>query len=309
MKARYFPGKEIGRLRLVEKRQDKWLCRCSCGKEPAFFEADLVKVRSCGCIVILGLDLATTSGWAVRYSWRDPSAIKCGVFYVGKNDAGEEVSWEEKYALAANHVYKLLREHKPDFVCIEQPEHNIRKFGKKETGAKGVDIGAVKAFIGRLSAVMFKHGLHSAQAAQVVAGIGGGTSNSNQMQLSGIVGAVVGVCMNMGTPYGTIGSRSWHSIYYRNGTKPADGKDWKDIAIETCELEHIPLPSTKKDQRDAAEAVGIAGCWHKADLPNFKWVHDRHIALRTNAAVQLAAKRGAVPDQTPSKDLFSGATA
>ncbi|MBA1993836.1 hypothetical protein, partial [Escherichia coli] len=80
-----------------------------------------------------------------------------GVFSVGENNAGDKAEWEEKYALAGNQVYRLIKEHRPDFVVIEQPEHNIRKYSK---GSKGnIDAGAIKSFLGRLSAVLFKYGL------------------------------------------------------------------------------------------------------------------------------------------------------
>jgi hypothetical protein len=306
LKSKYTVGANVGRLRLIGCENDLWRCKCSCGNEPVFQAADLAKVKSCGCIVILGLDIATTSGWAVRYSWKDPSAILCGTFYVGKNDSGDETKWEEKYALAANHVYKLLKEHKPDFVAIEEPEHRIRRFGKKQDPKKPIDFAAIKAFIARLSALMFKHGMESKEAVGFMSKLGGATSNSNQMQLSGLIGAVVGVCMNMGTPYGTVTARSWHAIYGK-GVKPAEGQDWKDIAIARCEQAGITMPSTIKERRDACEAVWISGYWHKCDLPNFKWIQERHKALRSDAA-KIAAARTTISVKE-YRDLFSGAAA
>ncbi|MFJ6322289.1 MULTISPECIES: hypothetical protein [unclassified Rhizobium] len=283
-------GKKFGRLVVRTREGSAYRCDCSCGRQAIFTEDDLPAVKSCGCIVILGLDLATNCGWAVRYSWRSASAIKCGVFSVGENNAGEDMEWEEKYALAGNQVYRLIKEHNPDFVVIEQPEHSIRRYGRPGKG--GVDPAAIKVFIGRLSAVLFKHGLGSPQAAQAVSAIAGGSNNSNQMQLAGIAGAAIAACIISATPYGTIGARSWHSLAYRDGTKPGEGEDWKDVAIRQCELEKIPLPATKKDKRDAAEAVFISGCWVKCNLPNFKWMRDRWMALRTNAYAAKARREG-----------------
>lgn len=283
-------GKKLGRLTVVSQTGGAYRCECSCGRDVVFTADDLKSVKSCGCIVVLGLDLATNCGWAVRYSWRSPAAIKCGVFSVGENNAGDKAEWEEKYALAGNQVYRLIKEHRPDFVVIEQPEHNIRKFVRKGSGK--VDHAAIQAFIGRLSGVLFKHGLGSSQAAAAVSSIAGGSSNSNQMQLAGIAGAAVAACIISGTPYGMIGSRAWHSLAYRDGTKPGDGEDWKDVAIRHCELEHIELPRTKTDKRDAAEAALISGCWVKCDLPNIKWMQDRWIALRTNAYAAKAMREG-----------------
>lgn len=305
----FFPGKAIGRLTLVEKRDGFWQCRCSCGKEPLFAEEHLRLVRSCGCLVIMGIDPATTTGWAVRFSWRDASAIETGVFYVGKNDSGDKLEWEEKYALASNCTLKLIDLYKPDFVAIEEQERHFRKYGKKADGNKVIDRSAVASFIQKLAGVMNKHGLDSPQAVAIMQAIGGGTSNSNQMQLQGIVGGIIGACMCRAVPYGTIPSRTWHSVWYRDGTKPGPGEDWKDLAIRTCELEQIPLPSTKAEQRDAAEAVGISACWFKCDLPNFKWVHDRVTSMKSYAAKMLAVKKSSISsakaDDRP--DLFGSA--
>lgn len=255
-------GKKFGRLIVRDKVANGYRCDCSCGREAIFAEEDLKFVKSCGCIVILGLDLATNSGFAVRYSWRAPAAIKCGVFNVAENNNGEEVSWETKYALAGNAVWRLIKEHCPDFVAIEEPEHRVTNFAKK----------VKNKFTGQEETVS--------------------TINPNALQLTGIVGAVVAICMVLGVPCGTIGARSWHAVYYKGLPKPKDGEDWKDVAIRQCEAEGIVLPPTKKDKRDAAEAVGVSGCWHKCKIPHIKWMQDRWLALRTDAYASKAKREG-----------------
>ena len=80
-------------------------------------------------MIIMGLDLATRSGWAVRDSNKHRSSILCGTFTV------KGYNWEEKYAIAANCFYRLVKEHKPDFVAIERPEHGVRQFNKKKKNA------------------------------------------------------------------------------------------------------------------------------------------------------------------------------
>ncbi|HEY0120620.1 MAG TPA: hypothetical protein VGC14_02470 [Rhizobium sp.] len=296
-------GRRVGRMRIICREAHGWKCLCNCGKEPIFSEEELKRTRSCGCIVIMGLDLATNSGWAVRYSWRHSSAALCGVFNSGTNDGDDKVEWEAKYALAANMAYKLILEHKPDFIAIEAPEHNTRRFGKKDDGEKKVDVAAIKTFVARLSGVMMKFGLNSPEAVKIAGAIGSGSSNSNQMQLSGIVGAVIGACIISGTPYGTIGARTWHSQYYGKGNKPAPGKDWKDLAIETCERENINLPRTKKDKRDAAEAIGVATCWRSCAVPNIKWMQDRFTELCAGASLVKKQRN----ERTASHDLFGSA--
>ncbi|WP_245448000.1 hypothetical protein [Neorhizobium sp. T6_25] len=258
---KFFAGKTVGRLKLICEAVGGWKCECSCGREPIFSEEALASVRSCGCIVILGLDLATNSGWAVRYSWRNAAAIKCGTFNVAENDSGEEVSWETKYALTSTQVYKLIIEHKPDFVAIEEPEHRVTQFNKKK---KNPVTGAIEE---------------------------SSTINPNALQLSGISGAAIGVCMMMGVACGTIPSRSWHSKYHGKGVKPEPKEDWKDVAIRSCEREHVPLPPTKKAQRDAAEAVCISACWHWCSVLDISWMRKRWMDLRTGAAKALAQRQ------------------
>lgn len=207
-------------------------------------------------MIVMGLDLATRSGWAVRDSLKHRSSIICGTFSVKENDRHEPLEWEAKYGVAANIFYKLLKEHKPDFVSIERPEHGVRQFSKK--GKPDL----------------------AGEERQVL------TINPAALQLTGIAGAIIGICQVMGIPYGTVAAVSWRSSYYGKGVKPAEGKDWKDLAIETCVRESIVLPPTKAEQRDAAEAVGICTCWHKSDLPNIKWMRDRFIELRSGAVDQ-----------------------
>ncbi|RWX79363.1 hypothetical protein EPK99_06555 [Neorhizobium lilium] len=235
----------------------------------------------------MGLDIATRSGWAVRQSWKHRSQIKCGTFYVGTNDEGDKLVWEAKYAVAGNMFYRLLKEYQPDFVAIETPEHNIRKYTKQDEDKPRIDTGAIRSFIQRLSAVMMKYGMFSSQAAQVVEDIAGSSSNSNQMQLSGMAGAITATCMLMNIPYGTIGSRRWHTLCYGKGNVPPAGSDWKDFAIQDCEREGIDLPRTKAEQRDAAEAVGICRVWESCDIPNIKWMQDRVKDLRSQADIKL----------------------
>ncbi|MDO9417007.1 hypothetical protein [Pararhizobium sp.] len=214
----------------------------------------------------MGLDLANNSGWAWRDSDRHRSSIECGVISVSEYD------WEEKYAIFANQFLPLIRRVKPDFVAIERPEHGVRQFAK----AGPPDLTG-----------------HQQQAM---------TINPAALQLTGIAGAAIAVCTLLRIPYGTIAATSWRPVYFGKGFKPKrdqiqdrkTGKmkegslDWKQAAIDVCNLEQIKLPSTKKDQKDAAEAVGICTCWHKCDVPNIKWMQDRFIALRTGAAQKKA---------------------
>lgn len=201
-------------------------------------------------MIVMGLDLATRSGWAVRDSNKHRSSIICGTFTV------KGYEWEEKYAIAANCFYRLVKEHRPDFVAIERPEHGVRQFNKKKKNP----------ITGQEETVS--------------------TINPAALQLTGIAGACIAICQIRGIPYGTIAATSWRPVYFNKGVKPPEGKDWKDLAIEAAQREGIALPSTKAEQRDAAEAIGVCSCWHNCAIPEIKWMQDRFIELRTGAYEQ-----------------------
>lgn len=204
-------------------------------------------------MIIMGLDLATRSGWAVRNSNKHRSSILCGTFSV------KDYQWEEKYAIAANLFYRLVKEHTPDFVAIERPEHGVRQFKKKGKA----DLTGKEETVS--------------------------TINPAALQLTGIAGAVIAICQIRGVPYGTIAATSWRPVYYGKGVKPAEGQDWKDLAIAYAERENIVLPPTKAEQKDAAEAIGVCTCWHNCAIPEIKWMQQRFMDLRTGAYEQKKA--------------------
>jgi Holliday junction resolvasome RuvABC endonuclease subunit len=196
---------------------------------------------------IMGLDLATRSGWAVRDSDKHRSSILCGTFSV------KDYDWEEKYAIAANLFYRLIKEHVPDFVAIERPEHGVRQFKKKGKA----DLTGKEETVS--------------------------TINPAALQLTGIAGACIAICQIRGIPYGTIAATSWRPVYFGKGIKPPEGQDWKDLAIAYAQREQIVLPPTKAEQRDAAEAIGVCTCWHNCAIPEIKWMQQRFMELRSGA--------------------------
>lgn len=230
-------------------------------------------------MIIMGLDLATTSGWAVRDSEKHRSTILCGTFTV------KEYDWEEKYPVAGNLFYRLLKEHNPHFVAIERPEHGVRQFKKKDDESK--QRHETEKALAHLSAVIRRHGINSDEA-QTALGVyhKNPTINPNALQLTGIAGAVTAICMMLNIPFGTIAATSWRPIYYGKGVKPGEKEDWKDLAIQSCEREKIKLPKTKAEQGDAAEAVGVCTCWSKCQIPNIEWMQQRFMDLRTGAYEQ-----------------------
>lgn len=218
-------------------------------------------------MIVMGLDLSSNSGWAVRDSAKHRSSIECGIINVS------DYAWEEKYCSFAIQFLPLVRTYKPDFVAIERPEHGVRQFAQR----------GKKDMMGEEQSAM--------------------TINPAALQLTGIAGAAIAICSLMNIPYGTIAANAWRPVYFGKGFKPApekirdqktgqikEGKpDWKQAAIAACEREGIKLPSTKKDQKDAAEAVAVCTCWARCDVPEIDWMQKRFIALRTGAFRKDAA--------------------
>lgn len=207
-------------------------------------------------MIVMGVDAATRTGFAIRDSDKHRSSIICGTFSV------KEYDWEEKYAIAANQFYRLVKDYQPDFVAIERPEHAVRQFAKKGK----TDLTGEEKMVS--------------------------TVNPAALQLTGIVGALIAICQIRSIPFGTIAATSWRPVYFGKGIKPPEGKDWKDLAIEFAQRENISLPATKAEQRDAAEAIGICTCWHNCAIPEIKWMQQRFIDLRTGAYASKAKREG-----------------
>src|SRR5690554_6881499 len=75
-------------------------------------------------MIILGLDIATTTGFA----WYEPgsslSSIKTGLIKAEGDNA------EEKAASLAQQIVAMFKAGRPDFVAIEQPMRNVVSFRK-----------------------------------------------------------------------------------------------------------------------------------------------------------------------------------
>lgn len=188
-------------------------------------------------MIILGLDIATKTGFA----WYDPNApmntIRTGVIECAGEDA------EEKSASLSQQLVAMLKHEKPDFVAIEQPLRNVKTFKKEVQTLYG------KKFID--------------------------TINPNALQLPSLVGAAVAIVSAYRIPWITIPAATWRSRYFGKGFKPPikitqkEGQDpeqekqWKKAAVERCQLLKIPVK-----RHDAAEAVGVA--FAAASVDKFK---------------------------------------
>lgn len=155
-------------------------------------------------MMILGLDIATTTGFA----WYDPSAsmstIRTGIITASGNNA------EEKAADIAQQLVVMLKAERPDFVAIEQPMRNVVMFKKK------------------------KHDMAGEHEESTI--------NPNALQLSSLSGAAVAIVSAYRIPWVTIPSSSWRSQFLGYGRKPGfQSKDWKKAAMERCQMLKIPV--------------------------------------------------------------------
>lgn len=208
-------------------------------------------------MLILGLDIATTTGFAWYDDKASMSAIRTGLIKAQGENA------EEKAASLALQLRELFYETapsgerrlvKPDFVAIERPLPNIMQFEK------------------------FTDDLVDGQAAS-------NTVNPNQMLLPTYIGAAVAIIAAYRIPFETIAPQSWHKAYYGSGFKPPKkfmkikrhpqgGKwvnDWKACAVDRAHALRIEVKNA-----DAAEAVGIA--FAGAATQTFRMLQNRQAA-------------------------------
>ena len=169
-------------------------------------------------MIILGLDIATTTGFA----WYDPNApmntIRTGIITATGDNA------EEKAASIGTQLVAMLKAERPDFVAIEQPMRNVVTFKKKRQDMAGEKEEQ--------------------------------TINPNALQLSSLSGAAVAIVSAYRIPWLTIPSSTWRSQFLGYGRKPGfASKDWKKAAMERCQMLKIPV---KKHDAAEAVGIAFA---------------------------------------------------
>jgi len=177
-------------------------------------------------MLVLGLDIATSTGVCWMDTALPPSQWRC-LAIESEGEFQEDRTGD--LALYLNEEFAIRR---PDFVAIEMPRRDVAAHPKQVFDPK---TGKMKT-------------IH--------------TVNADQLLLPALAAAAASVCDLAGVPWGCVHQKTWRSIYFGKGFKPA-GDDWKAPAIDAALQQDIPLPETKKAQRDAAEAVGIAAAWFK----------------------------------------------
>ena len=169
-------------------------------------------------MLILGMDFATTTGFA----WYDPSApmstIRTGIITATGENA------EEKASSIGLQLVAMLKAERPDFVAIEQPMRNVVTFKKK------------------------KHDMAGEKDETTI--------NPNALQLSSLSGAAVAIISAYRIPWLTIPSATWRSQFLGYGRKAGfASKDWKKAAMERCQMLKIPV---KKHDAAEAVGIAFA---------------------------------------------------
>lgn len=170
-------------------------------------------------MLILGLDIATTTGFA----WYEPgsslSTIRTGLIKATGENA------EEKSASLAQQLTAMLKENRADLVAIEQPMRNVVTFKKK------------------------RHDMAGEVDEQTI--------NPNALQLSSLAGAAVGIIAAYRIPWVTIPSATWRSHFLGYGRKAGmDRPKWKRAAIERCQMLKITV---KNADAAEAVGIAMAG--------------------------------------------------
>lgn len=170
-------------------------------------------------MLILGLDVATTTGFA----WYEPgsslASIKTGTIKAEGENA------EQKAASLAQQIVAMFKAGRPDFVAIEQPMRNVKSFRKVRQDLAG----AVEET----------------------------TINPNALQLEGLVCAAVAIIAAYRIPWETIPAATWRKHFLGMGRNPGfDRPAWKRAAVERCRAFRIAV---KNSDAAEAVGISIAG--------------------------------------------------
>ena len=177
-------------------------------------------------MIILALDIATKTGWAVYDTSKPPSAIRVGVIAT----SGE--THEQKAALLAQKLVDLIKAEKPQVVWIEEPVRNVMPQKRVRKDAFGE---------------------HEEST------INAGTA----LLVNQLTGAAIAIVAGMRLPWGTVASGTWRKTFLGFGRQRGwTRKDWKNAAREKCG--QLGIVVTNDDQADAVGvAFAAAGIEQK----------------------------------------------
>lgn len=206
---------------------------------------------------ILGLDVATTTGFSIYDTENTPSSIILG----HKHFKADEI-WGKAAGLRL-WIRELRKEYLPDYVIIERPMGISPQYDKKVkadllTGTLQDQVAAGRSMLDRLSVAIERGGIGATDARAIVSEYFGDakTINSNTTaQLNWLLGTVQATVEGMGLPWEIVSATTWRTIL------PKDIRDAKfhGMAKEKVTKEKIRVFCDRlriiggnEDARDAA---------------------------------------------------------
>lgn len=220
--------------------------------------------------LMLALDVATTTGWAVYDTERPPSAVISGSFRTG----GEDTPLTEKLLEIRRQVPRLIKQYKPDFAVIEEPLAVIPRYKKKpkkgffeEVPTQSVDGGKV--------VFLLRKGMNVPQIAaqfrttsdEVIAALEpGGMNPKTMMMLSELAGGATVAVQGHNVPCEQVRAQTWQAVIPAEikAQFKGDGATKKRVKAY-CEMLRIVSPNM--DSRDACViALWAAGHFQKLKM-------------------------------------------
>jgi Holliday junction resolvasome RuvABC endonuclease subunit len=190
-------------------------------------------------MLILGLDGAQNTGWALYDTAANLAAIRAGVIKTAGDD------YEHKAASLGLGLVRLIEADRPDFIVIEMPIRSQPAARQKRTVKFMGEDRVEEVASGGLNAVI----------------------SSNQM-----VGALSAIIGAFQIPFETIAPVTWRKQFLGFGTRPGwQRKDWKKAVRDRCA--QLKITVTNDDMADAA-GIAFAG----ASLQTFKMMQARRAA-------------------------------
>lgn len=201
--------------------------------------------------LILGLDLASVSGWALWDMNRNRSSIECGVF-----EFPDKATIEYRAAQIGLKLTELVRYARKQY---ERPIDMAVAEEALKLSLKGTQSTIVSCMLhGAVYSTLANHGIMW------------GTM-SVQTWRSHFYGR------------GNRPPQKMVKIKVKGSVQLVPTDDWKQAALDACQEMGIALPSAKAKAHNAAEAAAVAICWQSAKLHARRY-EPRFIALRTGRA-------------------------
>lgn len=168
--------------------------------------------------IFMGLDVATTTGWAI-YEQGRTATVRSGSF----KSLGE--TNREKCVVFTGKLVALLKQHRPDFCIIERPLSMVPKHFKVSKMMPDLEPEAT---------------------------INPGTT----LMLNALFGAAVAVVTGMGIGSDDVAAGTWRSKFFPKGVKGNNRPHWKKLAMEHCKMVKIPVSNSDEAEAVAIAMYG-----------------------------------------------------